>query len=78
MPKKTKVSKGISAQPPHVLDDAEIVRFSKAPPFFGVGKSKLREMVVKGEVPRPMRLGPRSVGWTLGQIRQWQRQLMSE
>jgi predicted DNA-binding transcriptional regulator AlpA len=74
MSKKSK-----SAQtPPGALADDQIVRLKDGPKYFGVGKSRLAEMIRKGEVPKPIHFSERCVGWTGRQIHEHQAKLLSE
>jgi predicted DNA-binding transcriptional regulator AlpA len=63
---------------PQRLADDQVVRLKDGPKFFGVGRSKLAEMIQKGAIPKPLRFGPRCVGWLGAQIHQYQNQLMSK
>lgn len=43
----------------------------------GVGKSRLYELVAKGDFPPPVRLGPGSVAWVDTEVQTWIRNLMA-
>jgi predicted DNA-binding transcriptional regulator AlpA len=59
----------------HALADDEIVRLCNAEKYFGVKRSRLREKIESGEVPRPFKISNRAVGWLGSQIHQYQRAL---
>jgi predicted DNA-binding transcriptional regulator AlpA len=70
-PKKSKSK----PEAPHALADDEIVRLCNAPKYFGVKRSRLREKIEKGEIPKPFKISNRAVGWTGEQIHAYQRAL---
>ena len=37
----------------------------------GLSKARIYEMVAAGEFPRPIRLGPRAVGWRRSDVEAW-------
>lgn len=55
-----------ATQPPAEFDPLEIVRFHDGPRVFGLGPSRLKEKIDRGEIPAPMPLSAngRAVGWT--------------
>ena len=44
----------------------------------GFSRSQLLEMIADGRFPRPLRLGPRSVGWLESEILAWQLERIRE
>jgi prophage regulatory protein len=44
----------------------------------GYGETALKEMVAAGVFPKPVRLGPRKLGWLLAEVIRWQEQKIAE
>ena len=51
--------------------EARILRLREVMDRVGLGKSAIYSKISKGEFPRPLYLGPRSVGWRSGDIEAW-------
>jgi predicted DNA-binding transcriptional regulator AlpA len=58
------------------LGDDEVVRLRDAPKYFGLGRTKIRELIAKGEIPKPIYFSPRCVGWYGHQIHAYQRKVI--
>ena len=43
--------------------------------FTGYGPSQTKEFIARGEFPKPMKLGPRAVGWFEDDIAEWQEKI---
>lgn len=67
--------KSTTTNTPRQLGDDEVVRLKDGPKYFGVGKSRLAEMVAKGIVPKPIHFSERCVGWLGSAIHEYQRSL---
>lgn len=50
-----------------------VVRASDAARFCGVSVSHFRRLHARGQLPRPIRLGERRLGWRLGDLVAWVR-----
>jgi predicted DNA-binding transcriptional regulator AlpA len=77
-PPRRKAKSKPADTPPAALADDQVVRLAHAPKYFGVGRTKLAEMIQKGAVPKPLRFGPRCVGWLGRTIHDYQEQLKSK
>jgi prophage regulatory protein len=44
----------------------------------GLNRSSIYEYMAKGTFPKPIRLGPRAVGWLEPEIIAWQKQRIAE
>ncbi len=44
----------------------------------GLSRSAIYEMIAKGTFPKPIKLGPRAVGWTDSDIEAWQAERIAE
>lgn len=53
----------------HELD--EILRRPAVERVSGLSTSSLYEAMKRGDFPRPVKLGPRAVGWRLSEVRDW-------
>lgn len=51
-------------------DDDAVVRLSTVLGVYPVSKTAWRDGVRSGRFPRPVKLGPRAIGWRAGQIRE--------
>ncbi len=49
-----------------------IFRLSDLPPLTGYAEDYHWQLIRGGKFPRPIRLGPNSVGWTESAIKAWQ------
>lgn len=58
------------------LGPNEIVRKRDGHKYFGYKHTTLDEKIKAGEIPAPIKLGKRAVGWLGSQIIEWQRQLI--
>ena len=56
---------------PTELEDHRLVRLPEVLHLCAVSRSALYDMVSRGEFPRPVRIGSRSVGWRSREIREW-------
>jgi prophage regulatory protein len=50
----------------------QIVRKEQLPQFTGLRRTKLTELIEKGEFPKPVPIGDRAVGWLSSEIAAWQ------
>ena len=50
-----------------------VLRASEAARFCSVSVSRLRRLQARGELPSPIRLGERRLGWRLGDLVVWLR-----
>ena len=48
-----------------------VLRASDAARFCGVSVSHFRRLHARGQLPRPIRLGERRLGWRLGDLVKW-------
>ena len=53
------------------LDEFRLIRLPEVLHVCGISRSALYEMIARGDFPRPVRIGSRSVGWRLRDIRTW-------
>ena len=53
------------------LDEFRLLRLPEVLRLCGISRSALYEMIARGDFPRPVRIGSRSVGWRLRDIRTW-------
>jgi predicted DNA-binding transcriptional regulator AlpA len=60
------------------LGDDEVVRLKDGPKFFGLGRTKIRELVAAGKIPKPIHFSERCVGWYGRQIHEYQRRVAAE
>ena len=51
--------------------EARILRLPDVRKLLGLHKSTIYRMIERGEFPRPIRLGPNSVGWVRTEIENW-------
>ena len=58
-------------QPSTRLDEFRLIRLPEVLHACGISRSALYEMIARGDFPRPVRIGSRSVGWRLRDIRTW-------
>jgi predicted DNA-binding transcriptional regulator AlpA len=70
--------KPATANAPRQLGDDEVVRLKDGPKFFGVGRSRLAEMIQKGIAPKPIRFSERCVGWFGRTIHEYQQSLKAK
>lgn len=56
---------------PAPLDDLRILRLPAVLEVIGIRKSALWTWVAAGRFPAPVKLGPRSVGWRIEDVRAW-------
>ena len=54
----------------------QIVRKKDGSKFFGYRPTTLQSKIDAGEIPAPIKLGDRAVGWLGSQILEWQEQLL--
>jgi len=50
---------------------SRIVRLDAVKVQTGLGRSAIYAKIAKGEFPRPIKLGPRAVGWLESEIQEW-------
>ena len=50
---------------------AEILRRPEVSRRTGLGRSAIYAAIQEGRFPRPVKLGPRAVGWVLAEIDTW-------
>lgn len=55
-----------------------IVRKKDLPEFVGLKRTAVDDAIKAGTFPRPIRLGPRAVGWTELDIAAWQAERIAE
>lgn len=60
------------------LGDDEIVRLKDGPRYFGMGRTKIREAVEKGTIPKPIHFSERCIGWLGKQIHEYQKGLKAK
>ncbi|MCR9061814.1 MAG: AlpA family transcriptional regulator [Rhodobacteraceae bacterium] len=48
-----------------------ILRWRDVIPLTGLGRSTIYDLISREEFPRPMKLGPRAVGWPEKDIQAW-------
>ena len=53
------------------LDDLRVLRREKVEAMTGLSRSTIYALVRRGSFPKPLRLGPRAVGWRLADVRDW-------
>ena len=53
------------------MTESRILRLPEVKRLVGLGRSAIYERIGRGEFPRPVRLGPRSVGWHAAEIEAW-------
>jgi predicted DNA-binding transcriptional regulator AlpA len=53
---------------PETLARRRVLRTQRAAAFLGISVPTLQRKRKRGELPRPVQLGPRSLGWTLGAL----------
>ncbi|MBA4209585.1 MAG: hypothetical protein C0454_08650 [Parvibaculum sp.] len=49
----------------------KILRFPDVKRFTGLGRSTIYDFIAKGSFPKPVKLGPRAVGWHSADIAAW-------
>jgi prophage regulatory protein len=69
----------VTRTPPNQIPHPHrIVLASELREFAGSGETQLKEMVAAGVFPKPIRLGPRKLGWILAEVVAWQEQKIAE
>jgi prophage regulatory protein len=57
---------------PHMLTNIDpIHRRPAVEKLTGLKRSSIYEMIAKGEFPKPVKLGPKAVGWRESDIAHW-------
>lgn len=49
----------------------QILRLKQVLDLVGLSRSTIYSKIASGEFPAPLKLGKRSVGWTLSSVQQW-------
>ena len=49
----------------------QILRLAEVLARVGLGKTTLYRLIGRDEFPRPVRLGPRAVGWKEAEVAEW-------
>lgn len=49
----------------------KILRFPDVKRVTGLGRSTIYDFISKGVFPKPVKLGPRAVGWHSAEIAEW-------
>jgi predicted DNA-binding transcriptional regulator AlpA len=72
--RRQKVSPTPPRESPPALEPHDVVRKHVAAErkIFGVGRTQLDEGIRRGEIPKPVKFGPRAAGWFGSQILAWQ------
>jgi predicted DNA-binding transcriptional regulator AlpA len=60
------------------LGPNDIVRKRDGAKYFGYKHTQIDEQIKRGAIPKPIKLGPRAVGWLGSQIIDWQRRLVED
>lgn len=55
----------------NILPDTGFIRLKDILLIYPIGKSTVWAKVKKGEFPKPIRLGPRTVAWEVQEIREF-------
>lgn len=53
------------------LEDLQILRLPDVMRFTGLRRTSIYQMMADGIFPRSVKLGPRSTGWRVGDLRTW-------
>ena len=53
------------------MSELQILRLPQVLKRVGLGKTTLYAAIKRGEFPKPIRLGERSVGWKLSDLEKW-------
>lgn len=56
---------------PSAKDPLRVIRLPEVKNLTGIGRSRLYDLLGRGEFPRPIRLGPASVGWIEAEVTEW-------
>lgn len=57
--------------PNEILDDLRVLRRPDVEQLVGLRRSAIYAAVQDGTFPKPVRLGPRAVGWRVTDLRAW-------
>ena len=55
-----------------------IIRKKYLPEFVGLKRTAVDDAIKRGDFPRPIKIGPRAVGWLEEDIAQWQHSLIAQ
>lgn len=53
------------------MDDTQILRFGEIERLLRLSKATVYRLIARGEFPRPIKLGPRAVGWRRCEVAEW-------
>jgi prophage regulatory protein len=53
-----------------------IIRKKQLTDFTGLKRTALDDAIKRGDFPRPVKVGPRAVGWLEEDIEEWQRRMI--
>lgn len=54
-----------------MIDDVGLIRKPQLEELVGSSYSTIRRLMLRGEFPRPVQIGPRAVGWRAGAVKAW-------
>lgn len=54
------------------MQPERIVRKRDLPEYCGLRRSQIAHLIKRGDFPRPIKLGERSVGWLASELSAWQ------
>jgi prophage regulatory protein len=55
-----------------------IIRKKQLTDFTGLKRTALEDAVKRGDFPKPVKIGPRAIGWLEDDIAQWQRGMIAK
>jgi len=61
-----------------VIDDAALIRLPEVRRITGLGTTTIYQSVARGDFPRQIKIGPKSVAWVKSEVMDWCRRRIAQ